>query len=31
MEAAQDAADTVPPRLRKLGQVRVATRVGCAF
>lgn len=31
MEAAQQAADAVPTRVKKLAQVRVATRVGCPF
>jgi len=31
MEGAQEAADSVPRALKKLGQTRVATRVGCPF
>ncbi|MDH3207137.1 MAG: hypothetical protein OEO79_11025 [Gemmatimonadota bacterium] len=31
MEGAQEAAASVPRSIKKLGQVRVATRVGCPF
>ena len=31
MEAGQESAAGVPGRLKKLGQVRVATRIGCPF
>jgi len=31
MEDAQESADSVPPSIKKLGQVRIATRVGCPF
>ena len=31
MEGAQESADFVPRSLKKLGQIRVATRVGCPF
>lgn len=31
MESAQESARSVPPALRKLAQVRVATRIGCPF
>ena len=31
MEAGQESADAIPKKLKKLGQVRVATRIGCPF
>ncbi len=31
MEGAQESANGVPRQLKKLAQVRVATRVGCPF
>ncbi len=31
MEGAQESADAIPRSVKKLGQVRVATRVGCPF
>lgn len=31
MEAGQDAAKSVPLNLKKLAQVRTATRIGCPF
>ena len=31
MEAAQESANSVPRRLKKLAQIRTATRVGCPF
>ncbi|HEX6588694.1 MAG TPA: hypothetical protein VF039_06700 [Longimicrobiales bacterium] len=31
MEAGQESATGVPKKLKKLGQVRVATRIGCPF
>jgi alkylhydroperoxidase family enzyme len=31
MEGAQKAADSLPKRLKKLGQLRVSMRVGCPF
>lgn len=31
METAQDGAGLVPTRLKRLAQVRAATRIGCPF
>ena len=31
MESAQESADTVPRNLKKLAQIRAATRIGCPF
>lgn len=31
MESGQDGASTVPRQLKKLAQIRVATRIGCVF
>lgn len=31
MEASQEGAGLVPPSIKKLAQVRVATRIGCPF